>query len=193
MYLILWLYYGINHIRIKSQNALVGNTGVVITCVDDSNLCGEDSNTAYEEDLNTAYEEDLNTTCEEDLNTTREEDSNTTCDEDLNTICDEVLNTTYDTDSNTAWEEDMNTCEENLSGSGEEDNPVKEDGRRSGHNYIPTMDACVMREAKDTQGINSGRSSNVNISSDILTIPCNIVVYHRTTLKIGDETLHFII
>ena len=40
---------------------------------------------------------------------------------------------------------------------------------RSGHNSVPTNDACVLKEAKDTQGINSGGSFNDNMASDFST------------------------
>ena len=35
--------------------------------------------------------------------------------------------------------------------------------------FCPDQDACVLTEAKDTQGINSGCSSKYNIDSDFST------------------------
>ena len=40
---------------------------------------------------------------------------------------------------------------------------------RSGHHSVPTNDAGVLKDTKDTQGINSGGSSNDNVTSDIST------------------------
>ena len=37
---------------------------------------------------------------------------------------------------------------------------------RSGQHYVPTKDTCVLKEAKNTQGINYGCSSNDNMASD---------------------------
>ena len=96
-------------------------------------------------------------------------DSNTTCDEDSNTTCDEDSNTTCDEDSITTCDEDSNTtCEEDLFGAGEDDSEGEWRGR-SGHNYVPTKDVCVLNESIDTQGINSGGSSNDNMASDVST------------------------
>ena len=39
----------------------------------------------------------------------------------------------------------------------------------SGHLSVPTKDARVQKEAKDTHGINSGGSSNGNMASDFST------------------------
>ena len=88
-------------------------------------------------------------------------DSNTTCDEDSNTTCDEDFNTTCDEDSNT-------TCEEDWFGAGENNSEGGWRGR-SGHNYVPSKDTCVLNEAIDTQGINSGGYSNDNMASDFST------------------------
>ena len=35
--------------------------------------------------------------------------------------------------------------------------------------FCPDQDACVLKEAKDTQGINCGGSSNDNMASDFST------------------------
>ena len=40
---------------------------------------------------------------------------------------------------------------------------------RSGHHSVLTKDACVLNEAIDTHGINSGGSSNDNMASDFST------------------------
>ena len=80
-----------------------------------------------------------------------------------------ILNITCDEDSNTTCDEDSNTtCEEDLFGAGEDDSEGGWRGR-SGHHSVPTKDACVLNEAIDTQGINSGGSSNDNMASDFST------------------------
>ena len=40
---------------------------------------------------------------------------------------------------------------------------------RSGHHSVLSKDACVLKETKDTQEINSGSSSNVILASDFST------------------------
>ena len=47
---------------------------------------------------------------------------------------------------------------------------------RSGHHSVPTR-MSVLKEAKDTQGINSGCSPNVNIASDFSTPQFHAINY----------------
>ena len=73
--------------------------------------------------------------------------SNTTCDEDSNTTCEEDCFGGGDDDSEGGWRD------------------------RSGHHSVPTKDACVLKEVNDTQGINSGGSSNDNIMASDYNTP----------------------